>query len=80
MSINHYCALLQRKRLLLALIFCVSGIGGASARANIRDSVYVHIDSIRLEGNHKTNSRLILRELEFAMLHFVMRVAMPNVK
>jgi outer membrane protein assembly factor BamA len=65
MSINRFYALLCKTFLLPAFFFGVLWSEVASAQTNIRDSVFVHIDSIKLEGNHKTNSRLILRELEF---------------
>lgn len=54
-------------RLIFALLLLPAFAAGAfSQAARTPGEVYVHIDSITMEGNRKTRAALILRELEFA--------------
>jgi hypothetical protein len=51
----------------LLLLWCAGGVRGALyGQTAAPDSAWVYIDSIRLQGNEKTRTAIILRELEFA--------------
>jgi outer membrane protein assembly factor BamA len=52
-------------QILLAFVTGAFLNGPVSAQTAASDTVYAYVDSIRVEGNRQTHTRLILRELEF---------------